>query len=106
MAVFSMILRSAWRSFKVDHIHVYVDLEGGYKGDRPRLFSVMPSERTRVNGHKLEQKRLSEHKKMLFYCEGDGAPAEVAQRGVVSLLGDIQRPSGHGPGQLAVGDHT
>lgn len=59
------------RSFKVDHIHVYIYLAGGCKGDRARLFSVIPSERWRDSGHKLEQKRLSEHKEMLFYREGD-----------------------------------
>ena len=40
----------------------------------------------------------------LFYCEHHWALAQVAQRGCgVSLLGDIQKPSGHGPGQLALG---
>lgn len=43
---------------------------------------------------------------MLFYCKDDWALSEVAQRGIVSLLWDIQKPSGRSPGQLAVGDHA
>ena len=39
-----------------------------------------------------------------FYCEGDRALSQVAQReGGVSILGGIQKPSGLGPGQLALG---
>lgn len=71
VAVFSIILCLAWRSCKVDHIYVHIHLEGGCKSDRTRLFSVMPSETTRDNGHKLGQKRLSKHKEVLFYCGGD-----------------------------------
>lgn len=50
---------------------MYIYVEGGCKGDRDRFFSVMPSERTRDNGHKLVSKRLSKHKEMLFYCKDD-----------------------------------
>jgi len=40
-----------------------------------------------------------------FYCEGDQALAQVAQRaGGVFLLGDIQKPQGHCPGQPTLGD--
>jgi len=38
-------------------------------------------------------------------CKSDQALAQVTQGGGrVSLLGDIQKPSGCGPGQLALGD--
>lgn len=40
----------------------------------------------------------------VFYCEGDGAVAQVAQRDCgVFILGDIRNPSGCGPGKLAAG---
>ena len=43
------------------------------------------------------------HNKPLFYCEGGQTLEEVAWRGCgVSILGDIQNPSGHGPGQPAL----
>jgi len=47
----------------------------------------------------------SEHQETLFYCEGDQAPIRVAWRGDgVSIFGDIQKPSGHGPGKLVLED--
>lgn len=66
------------------------------------------SDRTRGNGHKLKHGRLCLNLwKSFFYCESYGAQARVAQRGcVVSILGDIQRLSGHDLGQLAVGSPT
>ena len=45
-----------------------------------------------------------EHQETLFHCEGDGALAQVAQGGCgVSILGDTQKPSGHGLGQQTLG---
>ena len=47
----------------------------------------------------------SEYKTHFFYYEGDRALAQVAQRSCrVSFLGDIQKLSGHGSGQPALGD--
>ena len=47
---------------------------------------------------------MPEHQETLFDCEGDRALAQVAQGGCgVSLLGDTQKPSGHSPGQPALG---
>ncbi|KAK4818675.1 hypothetical protein QYF61_017420 [Mycteria americana] len=49
--------------------------------------------------------QASQHQGRLFHYEGDRALAQVAQRCCgVSILGDIQKLSGHGPGQLAAGD--
>jgi len=50
------------------------------------------------------QEGPSEHQQTLFDCEGDGALARVPHGGCgVSILGDTQKPSGYGPGQLAPG---
>lgn len=58
MAVFSMILFGLEKFQGGSHTYMCTYLEGRCKCDRTRIFSVMPSERARDNGHKLEQKRL------------------------------------------------
>lgn len=51
------------------------------------------------------QEFLSEHQEIFLYCTVDWALAQVAQRGGrVSIPGDIQKPSGRGPGKLALDD--
>jgi len=46
----------------------------------------------------------SERQQTRLSCEGDQAHVDIAQRDCgVSLLGDLQKPSGPGPGQLALG---
>jgi len=39
-------------------------------------------------------------RKYPFYCAGDGALAQAAQRLCSLLLGDLQEPPGRGPGTL------
>jgi len=90
-----------------DLINAYKYLKGGCQEDGAKLFSVVPSDRTRGNGHKLKHRkfhvnmgknfrtltlRVTEHWSRL--------PREV----VVSLSGDIQDPPRHGPVQPALGD--
>ncbi|KAK4825975.1 hypothetical protein QYF61_003544, partial [Mycteria americana] len=92
--------------FSLDKRRLRGDLikHGGCKEDEARLFSVVPSDRTRANGHNLKYRRFPLNiRETLCYYEGDQALAQVAQRGCgVSTLGDIQKPSGRGPGQPAL----
>lgn len=55
-------------------------------------FSELSSDRTGVNGCKLKDRRFVLNiRKHLFYCDSDGALAQVAQSSCgVSLLVDIQ----------------
>ncbi|GAB0187141.1 mitochondrial enolase superfamily member 1 [Grus japonensis] len=88
-------------------INVYKHLKGGWREDGAVLFPVVPSDRTRGNRHKLKHRRFCLNiRKHFFYYEGDKAVAQGAQRGGrLSTLGDdTQKPSGHGPGQPALGD--
>jgi len=49
--------------------------------------------------HKWAQTEVTyDHQDTFFYCKGDQALEDVARRGGgVSIPGDIQKPSGHGP---------
>lgn len=74
----------------------------GYKEDEARLISVEPSDRARGNGQKLKHRKLHLNiMKHFFYCEGGQVLAQAAHEDCgVSVLGNIQKPPGHGPGQL------
>ena len=88
-----------------DLLNAYKYLKGGCKEDGARLFPMAPSYRTRGNGLEPEtQEAPSEHQETLFHCEGGRVLAQVAQIGCgVSIFRDIQKLSGRGPGQPALG---
>lgn len=80
-------------------IHAYKYLKRRCRGQGQALFSAAQWQDKRPWAQTERQEVLSEHQETLLYY----ALAQVVQRGCgVALLGDHQKPLGHGPRVLSV----
>jgi len=71
------------RRLRGDLINAYKYLEGGYQEDGARLFSVVPSNRTRSNGHKLKHRKFQLNMRKNFFPLRVMEPWNRLPRGVV-----------------------
>ncbi|KAK4819917.1 LOW QUALITY PROTEIN: hypothetical protein QYF61_014652 [Mycteria americana] len=84
------LFRVEKRRLRGDLINVYKYLMLETREDRARFFSVVPSDRTRGNGHKWKFRKFHLNEKALFNGKGGQTLKQVAQKGCgVSVLGDI-----------------
>lgn len=72
----------AWRGLREDLLTAYKYLMGRCQAHRARLFSVVPSNRTRDNGHKLEHRKFHTNTRKNFFSfrvpeHWDRLPGEV-----------------------------
>ena len=102
------LLSTEKRSLRGELINGYKYLEGGCEEGRAGLFSMVSTDRTRGNVHKVNRRRFYLIIRNPFFTVRVGkALAQDAQRGCgVSILGGIQKLSGHCPGHVVSGDRN
>ena len=64
-------------------MNAYKYLQGGCQKDGPRLFSVVPSNRTRGDGHKPKHKKFYLNMRKNFFTVRVMEPWNIFPRGVV-----------------------
>jgi len=96
------------RRLRRDLVYTYKYLKGGCQDDEAKLFSVVPSDRTRGNGHKLRHRKFHLNMRKNFFPLGVTEPWNRLPRDVVDCpsLEIFKSPPGQGPVQPAVGDLT